>query len=206
DEFDLEETQRRIEENTGDLLDYGKPMVSIGGDHSVSFPVIIALKKKYPEMKLVWLDSHLDLKQKVDDHVSHDVVARELLEHGFSEEEIFFVGVAEIDEDEREFLEGKDLNIFRFREIQEFLRVFNSGEQPVYLSIDIDVLKEEFAPGTGYPDGELELSEVKEIIEAVDPDFADIVEVAPPLDREGETVKNAREILRILNKIQSKST
>ncbi|MFT4892341.1 MAG: agmatinase [Candidatus Nanohaloarchaea archaeon] len=198
DEFDLEESHRTIEENTNSLTEYGKPILSVGGDHSVSFPVIKALKQKYPDLQLVWLDSHLDVKQKVDDHVSHDVVVRELLEHGFSEHEIYIVGVTRIDEDEENFLEKHDLNIYRHDEIEKFLREFKPGEQPVYLSVDIDVLKEEIAPGTGYPDGELNLKQAKQIINTVKPDFADLVEVAPPFDTEGRTVSSGRDILEWL--------
>jgi arginase family enzyme len=195
DEFSLENTQDRIEENTEELLEYGKPVVSLGGDHSVSFPVLRALKEENPDLKLVWLDAHLDLKQKVDGHVSHDVVVRELLENGFSEDEIFFVGVTRIDEDEEEFLDGRDMKIYRPGEVEEFKREFKKDEHPVYLSVDIDVLEESLAPGTGYPDGEMRVSEVLDVVEAVEPDHADLVEVGPVLDSEDTTVENAREIL-----------
>ncbi|MFQ3275161.1 MAG: agmatinase, partial [Candidatus Nanohaloarchaea archaeon] len=174
------------------------PLMSIGGDHSVSFPVIKALKDKYPDMKLIWLDSHLDVKKKVKNHVSHDVVIRELLENGFTDEDIYLVGITRIDSDEQKFLEEHELNMYRSDEVEEFLREFNSSKQPVYLSIDIDVLKEQIAPGTGYPDGELETDQVKQIINTTAPDFADIVEVAPPFDKDGKTVKAGREILKNL--------
>ncbi|MFB6145657.1 MAG: arginase family protein [Candidatus Nanohaloarchaea archaeon] len=200
DEFDLKETQRRIEENTNDLLDQVKPVLSIGGDHSISFPVVKAVKERYPELQLVWLDSHLDLKEKVDDNISHDVVVRELLEHGFDEDEIWFVGITRIDHDEKEFMEGRDFHVYRADEVGEFFQEFNSNEQPVYLSVDIDVLRANLAPGTGYPDGELELKQVERIIETVRPGHADLVEVAPPLDREGKTIDNGRNILKMLEK------
>ncbi|MFB6245289.1 MAG: arginase family protein, partial [Candidatus Nanohaloarchaea archaeon] len=200
DEFDLEETQARIRDNTVDLAGYQKPMVSIGGDHSVSYPVISALKAAKPDLRLVWLDAHLDLKQKVDGHVSHDVVVRQMLEEGFSEDEIVFVGCTRIDEDEEEFLEDHDLKVFGPDELEDFLREFSWSEQPVYLSFDIDVLKKELAPGTGYPDGEMEIEEVKEVIDRVDPDHADLVEVAPPLDKEGKTMDSARRILGKLSR------
>ena len=206
DEFSLENTHERIESNTEDLLEYGKPVVSIGGDHSVSFPVIKALKDKNPKMKLVWLDAHLDLKEKVDGHVSHDVVVRELLEHGFSEDEIFFVGINRVDKDEKKFLEDKEMNIFRPEGLEEFKRVFKPDEQPVYLSVDIDVLEKSLAPGTGYPDGELNLEQVLEIIREVKPDFADLVETAPVLDQENITLDNSREILEeLLQKTSGKN-
>jgi len=197
DEFDLEGTHSGIEENTEDLLSYGRPLISIGGDHSVSFPVIKALKREKPDLKLVWLDAHLDLKEKVDDHVSHDVVVRELLEYGFSEEDIIFIGINEIDHDEKEFLEDHDLTIYHSGEVDKALEK-ELFEGPVYLSVDIDVLKEEEAPGTGYRDGDLGLDQVLEVIESVDPDCADLVEVAPTLDQEKTTVKNARKILKKL--------
>jgi len=195
DEFSLEDTQQRILENTEELLDQEKPIVSIGGDHSVSFPVLKVLKQKFPDLKLVWLDAHLDLKEKVDGHVSHDVVVRELLENGFSLEEIFFIGATRMDEDEESFLKDRDAQIYGPDGLEEFKREFDSGEQPVYLSADIDVLKEEEAPGTGYPDGELELEEALQLIEKIPSDHADLVEVAPPFDQDGKTIENARKIL-----------
>mgnify|MGYP002762062604 FL=1 len=195
DEFSLEETQQRIAENTEDLMQYGKPLVSLGGDHSVSFPAVKALKKEMPDLKLVWLDAHLDLKEKVDGHVSHDVVVRELLNSGFSLEEIYFVGTTKVDGDEKEFLEGKEPQIYRSSDIQDFIREFSPGEQPVYLSLDIDVLSEEEAPGTGYPDGELSPEEVSKVVDAVKPSYADLVEVAPSLDTESRTVENSRNLL-----------
>lgn len=197
DEFDLEKTHKRIEENTQELIDYGKPILSIGGDHSVSFPVIKALKENNPEMKLVWLDSHLDLKEKVDGHVSHDVVVRELLKTGFSEDEIYFVGITRVDDDEKEFLQERDLKIYRAGELDSFLQEFSESGQ-TYLSVDIDVLGEELAPGTGYPDGELDLGAAEKVIETVEPDHADLVEVAPPFDEEDKTVSAGRTILKSL--------
>ena len=194
DEFSLENTHERIESNTEDLLEYRKPVVSIGGDHSVSFPVIKALKDENPGMKLVWLDSHLDLKEKVDGHVSHDVVVRELLEHGFSDDEIVFVGITEIDHDEEKFLDENDLQVYMADEVGKFMQDYGSKEK-TYLSVDIDVLNQEAAPGTGYPDGQLSVEKVEKVVEKVSPDYADLVEVAPSLDKKNVTVENSRKIL-----------
>ena len=203
DEFDLENNHRRIEFNTEEMIEYDKPLLSIGGDHSVSFGVIKALKRQNPDMQLVWLDSHLDLKEKVGNHISHDVVVLELLKYGFSDEEIWFIGTTKIDDDERDFLKNSNFNIYSPDELDKFLREFNSNEQPVYLSVDIDVLNQKQAPGTGYPDGKFSLDQVKDVIENVDPSHTDLVEVAPPFDKNGTTVENAREIIRSLAHILS---
>jgi arginase family enzyme len=193
DEFDLEETHSRIYENTLELAEFDRPVVSIGGDHSVSYPELKALKRSNPAMNLVWLDAHLDIKEKVGDHISHDVVVRQLVEEGlFEPEEIYFVGITEIDHDEKEFLEEHDFNFYRPDELEEFKQEF---EGKAFLSIDIDVLQEDVAPGTGYPDGKLDLHQVLEVVEAVEPVHADIVEVAPCLDHQGKTVKASKKIL-----------
>ena len=196
DEFDLEETHERINSNTEELAEYGKPIISIGGDHSVSFPVIKALKQKNPDMELVWLDAHLDLKEKVDGHVSHDVVVRELLNY-FSEDEITFVGITRVDNDEELFLENHDISVYRADELSEFRQEYSSKGR-MYLSVDIDVLSEEEAPGTGYTDGQLSMKQVYEVIREASPDHADLVEVAPAFDEDGKTVQNAQGILERL--------
>lgn len=198
DEFDLENNHRRIEFNTEELLDYDKPILSVGGDHSVSFGVIKTLKRENPDMQLVWLDSHMDLKEKVGNHISHDVVVLELLKYGFSDDEIWFVGVTQIDDDEKDFLKNSNFNIYHSDEFDKFLREFDSNEQPVYTSVDIDVLKEEEAPGTGYTDGEFSVEQVKKVIETVNPDYADLVEVAPPFDHKRKTIESAHTILKQL--------
>jgi len=197
DEFDLEETHSRIEENTIDLIDYDRPIVSVGGDHSVSFPVIKALKEKNPDMNLVWLDAHLDLKEKVGDNVSHDVVVRELLKNGFSEDEITFVGITEIDHDEKKFLEEHDLTVYTADEVGKFMEEYGSRDK-TYLSVDIDVLNKEQAPGTGYRDGSLTPEQVLNIIELIGPNHGDLVEVAPSLDENNITVENSKKILKTL--------
>ena len=196
DEFSLEKTHERILENNKDLGKYDLPVVSIGGDHSVSYPLIKALKQENPEMKLVWLDSHLDVKENVEDHVSHDVVVRQLVEEGlFEPDEITFVGITEVDHDEEEYLEDKGFNLFRDEELSNFLDTYESKER-CYLSVDIDVLNDSEAPGTGYPDGQLSLQQVQKVVRKVEPRHADIVEVAPPFDKNNRTVENARKILK----------
>ena len=196
DEFDLEESHERIYENTLELAEYGRPVVSIGGDHSVSYPEVKALKRSNPDMKLVWLDAHLDVKEKVGDHVSHDVVVRQLVEEDiFDPEEIYFAGITKIDHDEEDFLENNNFNFYRPDELEEFLQEF---EGEAFLSIDIDVLKEELAPGTGYPDGKLDLEQVLKVIRGLQVVHGDIVEVAPCLDQEGKTVEASRMILEEL--------
>ncbi len=196
DEFSLEETHNRIEQNTRDLVEYGRPLVSVGGDHSVSYPVLKALKENNPEMQLVWLDSHLDVKRPVESHVSHDVVVRRLVEENvFAPSDVYFVGITKIDDDEKDFLSEYDFSIYGPEEMAQFREEYDCS-RPGYLSVDIDVLKQSEAPGTGYPDGQLSLKQAQKVVDEVNPVHADIVEVAPSLDDKGRTVEASRKIIR----------
>ncbi len=194
-EFSLDETQHKILQNTRELSSYGKPIISVGGDHSVTYPVVKVLKKRHPEMKLLWLDAHLDVKRKVGDNVSHDVLVRQLIEEEiFKPEEIYFIGFTRIDKDEKKYIENKEFNFYKPDEINRFLEEF---DEEAYLSIDIDVLSSDRIQGTGYPDGQLNTQTVLNIIREVQPYHGDIVEVAPSLDK-GNTVKTAKEVLQVL--------
>ncbi|MFB6100310.1 MAG: arginase family protein, partial [Candidatus Nanohalobium sp.] len=89
------------------------------------------------------------------------------------------------------------LQVYGADEVSEFVGEYSS-RHPTYLSVDIDMLKESEAVGTGYPDGQLSMKQVYEVIREVHPDHADLVEVAPEFDENGKTVGNARDILERL--------
>jgi arginase family enzyme len=150
DEFDLKETHRRIQRHTKGMLEYDTPLLSVGGDHSISYPVLKAVKQHQPDLSLVWMDAHLDAKEPVGRHTSHDVVMRKLVENQvFGADEILCVGTTQIDEDEGDLEE--DLRILDYA-ANEHRSV--AVDSPVYLSFDIDVLA---IKGTGYPDGRMSL-------------------------------------------------
>jgi arginase family enzyme len=191
DEFDLEETHRRIQRHTKRMLEYNAPLLSVGGDHSVSYPVLKEVKRHQPNLSLVWLDSHLDAKQPVDGHTSHDVVVRKLVEESvFDPEEIFCVGTTQVDEDEEDL--GSQLGVFGREGISE---VADVASGPVYVSFDIDAVD---ISGTGYPDGELSVDECRRLVKDLDVRHADLVEAAPPLGR--DVVVAGRKALNLLSK------
>ncbi|MFB6182775.1 MAG: arginase family protein, partial [Candidatus Nanohaloarchaea archaeon] len=134
-------------------------------------------------------------KKKINGNISHDVVTRQLLKENFNEDEIKYIGVTKKDKDEKELLENRNLQIYT--EADKALKEI-SDENPKYLSVDIDVLKKNIAPGTGYPDGKYNLDQLKNIIRNTDFRYADLVEVAPPLDEQNKTVEAAQEILQCL--------
>lgn len=211
DEFDLKASQTAIHERATELLSHGKTLISIGGDHSVTHPLLAAAKERWPELRVVWIDAHYDLKEpRMDAGVPHDAVIRALVDDGiFDITEFCFIGVRESDPDEDEYLfehetielgQEKLLEIDT-RDIAYTVRDLLGIEEdtPIYISIDIDAIDAESAPGTTFPSADgLRPKEVERLVRglaACNVVGADLVEVAPALDEDEQTQEYAAGVL-----------
>jgi arginase family enzyme len=104
--------------------------IAIGGDHSVSYPLVKAFKKRYPNGKVIVFDAHPDCEVHTD-VPTHEDWLRMLVEEGvLSSKDVGLIGVRKITEREKIFMDENGLD----NEIPE-------GED-YYLSIDLDVLDE----------------------------------------------------------------
>jgi agmatinase len=171
----------------------------IGGDHSVSIPLIKAFSQQVAhDFGVLHLDAHTDLADSYEGHPwSHACTERRVLEYPHMRpEHLVFCGVRAYVEEEVIFLhENPAITVHSARSIhQRGIEVVAqdviarlAGLSSVYLTLDIDCLDPAFAPGTGTPEaGGLttrQLLEFLRLIFAALPIRAmDIVEVAPPLD------------------------
>lgn len=171
----------------------------IGGDHSVSIPLIQAFSQQATEdFGVLHLDAHTDLADTYEGHPwSHACTERRVLEYPHMKpEHLVFCGIRTYVEQELVFLkENPAIPVHSARSIHQrgieavaqdvIARL--SGLKSIYLTLDIDCLDPAFAPGTGTPEaGGLttrQLLEFLRLIFAALPIRAmDIVEVAPPLD------------------------
>ncbi len=212
DEFSLPDNQERISTRIKELLQYDREIISIGGDHSISYPLIKAFSDKHTDLRVIWIDAHYDLKEiRVEDGIPHDAVVRGLLADSLSLENILFGGIRESDPDEDDFLLNRDRHETSITDIDDSdidqLRetidtTISPGDDPVYVSFDIDVLDADLVPGTTFPseDG-LSLEAAQKLIRAVKAYNTvgwDLVEVAPPLDHENKTLQAAATILETI--------
>jgi agmatinase len=154
-----------VYETTNDLLDRGKLVATLGGDHSVPFGAIRAHAERYPGLGILHLDAHADLRDAFEgftwSHASilHNVMTKidgvgKLVQVGVRD-----LGAAEktmIDESRGRIVTFHDAEIARGREEgMTFAEIADriAGELPndVYLSWDIDGLDPTLCPGTGSP-------------------------------------------------------
>lgn len=208
---DLEETLRRLNVVTADVLKANKIPVCIGGEHSITLGVIRSLSKP---VGVVSFDAHGDLRDEYGgSKLSHATVLRRISEL-VGTDAVFVCGIRAICKEEKDFIdenEIKHLSPWSLREIGtlkavEQLRSFVRSFQQVYLTIDIDALDPAFAPGTGTPEfNGLTPDELLPLVTTVAHEGLagfDLVEVCPPCDKGVTAAAAARLIFTVIAQLE----
>ncbi len=187
-----------IESGVAGLLDAGERVVALGGDHSISLPLVRAQSGRFAggEPTIVQLDAHPDLYDELDgDRLSHACPFARILEEGLVRR-LVQVGVRAATPHQRRQAERFGVEMLGPDELGRLagLRV----EPPVYLSLDLDVLDPAFAPGVSHPEpGGLSVRELLAVLrELPAPEGADLVELNPRRDPLGLTAVVAAKLLR----------
>ncbi|MEW5785946.1 MAG: agmatinase [Bacillota bacterium] len=189
-----------VERQAATALQTGRFCLFLGGDHSVTIPLIKAFASYHSAVPvgIIHFDSHCDLMDEYDGHPwSHACTQRRSLEQpNILPDHLALVGIRSYEAAELEFIRANPaITVIGARKLycQGLPKTLDqicsamAGAAVVYLSLDIDVLDPAFAPGTGTPEGGgLSTREVIELIRALltrlPVKAADIVEVSPPLD------------------------
>ena len=173
--------------------------VLLGGEHSVTYPVVKALLEKFKDLTVVHFDAHADLRESYSGTpYSHACVMRRVLDLGVS---IVQVGIRSATREEAE-LRHQNPNITVVDSLSELLFLLPRINTPVYFSIDIDFFDPSFAPGTGTPEPPgafpVEFFDLIYKLPAINLVGFDVVEVSPPYDPSGITQMLAAKIVREL--------
>jgi agmatinase len=184
--------------------------IVLGGDHSISIPVLQAQRERYKGQRLglLWVDAHPDLCDVfTGSRLSHACVLRRALEFGYDPAEVCLVGLRSWEDQEIDLIEKGGLNVYTAADVAErgMKRIASSVRSKlsdcdaVHISLDIDCLDPAFAPGTGIPDsGGLTSREALTLIKTMEglPLVGlDLVEVSPPIDPSEATVFAALKVI-----------
>ncbi|MCW1805642.1 agmatinase [Brachybacterium squillarum] len=172
-------------------------LISIGGDHTIAYPLIKSAVAQHGPVALVHFDAHLDTWDTYfSTPLTHGTVFRRCFEEGLlAEDKSIHVGIRGPIYDRIDLRQDRDFG-FRAIRCSDLDRIGideavaqvkeRVGDTPVYLSLDIDVLDPAFAPGTGTPEsGGLSSRELLALLRRLDGlnlVGADVVEVAPAYD------------------------
>lgn len=172
-----------IGEAVSRILDSGGSPISLGGDHSVTFPILRALRPRCPQLTILHFDAHPDIHDTFEgDPYSHACPFARIMESGLCDR-LVQAGI-------------RTMNPLQQRQVERFgvevidMRSWVSGrrpivEGPVYVSIDVDGLDPAFAPGVSHPEpGGLSTRDIVTVLQSLEGPIvgADVVEYNPARD------------------------
>ncbi|XP_050389610.2 guanidinobutyrase [Patella vulgata] len=208
--YDVQEACRNIEDQFQAIVDTGcKPLI-MGGDHTITYPILKAIKNKYGPVGLIQVDAHPDTSDSITGHkILHSTPIRRALEDGcLIANKVVQIGLRGGGYSPDNFKWGKQQGFRVVRaedcwhkslvplmgEIREMM-----GDSPVYLTFDIDGLDPSVAPGTGVIEqGGLTGIQGLEIIrgcKGLSLVGGDVTEICPQFDPTGRTCRLGADLL-----------
>jgi len=201
-----------IETNTEKILELGKFLVCLGGEHTITLPVVKLFFKKFPNMSILQFDAHSDLRIEYEDNpYSHACVMARILEF-FPSERIVQVGIRALCKEEAELIKEKSINTYFASKIKQnsygsdwISKVVDSLSEEVYITFDVDFFDPAIMPSTGTPEPEgFNYTQAIEIVRQVVRSGRkvvgfDVVELAPIKNIHHPNLTTARLIYKMLN-------
>ncbi|MET3854284.1 agmatinase [Rhizobium sp. OAE497] len=185
---DHQETPAAIERQATTILDSGAFMLTLGGDHYVTWPILKAHAAKHGPLALVQFDAHQDTWLDDAGRIDHgSFVARAARDGIIDPDRSIQIGIRTHAPDDCgiQILYGHQVEEMSAGEIASTIISHTKGA-PAYLTFDIDCLDPAFAPGTGTPvaggPSSAKILSVLQRLHQLDIKGADVVEVSPPYD------------------------
>ncbi len=184
-------------------------LLTLGGEHSISYAPIKKYLEDYSDLLLIHLDAHADLRDGYEGfHYSHASIVRRALDHFGSGHELVQYGIRSGTKDEYKWMREKGTLLTSKEDFFSFLRSM-PNERPLYLTLDLDYFDPSYFPGTGTPEpgGEDFHSFIKlmKILREKNIVGADVVELAPNLDSSGNSSVFAAKVVREIGLLLSQN-
>lgn len=206
---DVIQAHKTIEDHAASLYRQGARVLGLGGDHSVSLPLLRAAAATHGRLSLLQFDAHTDTWDSYyGSKVTHGTIFRRAVEEGIIDgTSSVQIGLRGSLYSAGDYGENAELG-FTTVLARDFDRVGIDGavelalsrlKSPTYITVDVDCLDPAFAPGTGTPEAggltsrEL-LAMLRGLASRVNLAAADVVEVSPPYDPTGSTAVAAANV------------
>lgn len=201
--FTFDEPFVAIEKRVGELLDKGLRPVCLGGDHSITLPIMRAFGTHIPGLTILHFDAHPDLYDELEgNRMSHACPFARIMEEGAAQR-LIQIGIRTMTGHQREQATKFGVEVIEMRHLPALERMKVDG--PVYISFDMDALDPGFAPGISHREpGGMSVREALAHLHAITGKIvgADIVEFNPAQDNTQITATVAAKLLKeILGKM-----
>ena len=189
-----------VREATTAVLGQGLKPLMLGGEHSISSGAVAAVAERYPDLLLVQLDAHADLRDEwLGARHSHACAMRRCLEV-LPSGDLLQLAIRSGTKEEFSELQRTGRRMANVAALGETLA--SAQGRPIYLTVDLDWFDPAVLPGTGTPEpGGYRWQDFAELVEVLRPHHlvaADVVELAPQLDGSGVSSVLAAKVTRSL--------
>lgn len=177
----------QIRNHARDILASGARMLTLGGDHFITYPLLQAHAERHGPLALVQIDAHADTWDDDGERIDHGTMITRAMREGLMDvEHSIQVGIRTAAPDYGiTVVDAPWVHEHGIRAVLERIRA-TVGDRPVYVTFDIDSIDPAYAPGTGTPVcGGLTSAQALSLVRGfgpLDPIGMDIVEVAPAYD------------------------
>ncbi len=195
---DIQETHRAIERVVAPIVQAGCKVVTLGGEHSISLPLLRAHAAKFGPLAVVHFDAHPDTwdEEYAGHKYSHGTPFRRAIEEGLIDRDAYLqIGIRGPTAGPQDYVDARSLGA-RLITIDEAFTLGTEqliatirktvGERPVYVTLDIDAVDPAFAPGTGTPEvggfSSYQMLQLVRGLRGLNCVGFDLVEVSPPYD------------------------
>lgn len=146
--FTFDEPFVAIEKKVGELLDKGLRPVCLGGDHSITLPIVRAFGKRIPGLTILHFDAHPDLYDELEgNRLSHACPFARIMEEGAAKR-LIQIGIRTVNGHQCEQAKKFGVEMIEMRHLPALDRMKVDG--PIYISFDMDALDPAFAPGISH--------------------------------------------------------
>ena len=188
-----------IEAHTREQLQKGRKVFTLGGDHSITYPILRAYHKRYPRLDILQIDAHPDLYEVYDgDPHSHACPFARIMGEGIASR-LVQIGIRTLNPHQQEQASRFGVEVHTMREGIPVDGL--SFSNPVYISLDLDALDPAFAPGVSHREaGGLSSREVIGLLQGLRGEVvgADLVEYNPGQDLGRVTASLAAKLMKEL--------
>jgi len=186
-----------IESAVWRTLGLGHPLISLGGDHSITYPIIKGFRPRWPDLTILHFDAHPDLYDELGgNRHSHACPFARIMENKLAQR-LVQVGIRTMNSHQAEQAKKFGVEVITMRELHRFAELKLEG--PLYISFDVDVLDPAFAPGVShYEPGGMSVREALNCIQSLQAQIvgADIVEYNPTRDLHTQTAMVCAKLLK----------
>ena len=177
------DTMTLIQDSISTLLSDGLAPIALGGDHSITYPIVKAFARKFPDLSILHFDAHPDIYDEFQgNRYSHACPFARIMEEKLVKR-LVQVGIRTATTHQREQIKRFGLEVVEMRDWKHGLAF--EFDTPVYISFDVDALDPAFAPGVSHREpGGLSTRQAIDLIQRIRGQVvgADIVEFNPRMD------------------------